>query len=47
MLGGAARRPRAARLADLLLIRPHQVAAMGADPGQKRDTGDRTKLDEG
>jgi hypothetical protein len=32
---------RVVRLAELLLIRPHQVAAKRADPGQKQDTGDR------
>ena len=32
MLGGAARRPRATRLADLLPIRPHQVAATAPTP---------------
>ena len=43
MLGGAAKRPRATRSAGLLLSDPIWWRPR-ADPGQKRDTGGRTKL---
>jgi len=47
MLGGAARRPRATRLADLLLIRPHQVAATAPTPDRSETPAAGPQLKEG